>query len=133
MEYQVKVNNSNYTVEALEESPEAIALITKAMEIFYEKELEYQAQKEAYERARYQVEQMFKKGNEEFGLKKVNGEYIKVTFVPASDGKTTVSKQFSESKARAILEELGIDEEEYMDVVSKTTGKRKESIRVGVE
>lgn len=133
MEYNVTIGNSNYVVESAEENLEASALITKAMELFYEKEMEFQRVEEEYKRARYQIERMFKKGNEEFGLKKVNGDYIKVTYVPASDGKTTLVKKFDEVKALAIFNELGITEDEYMSVVEKTTGKRKESIRVGTE
>lgn len=133
MEYQVKVNKSDYKVDAVGQDDEALALLTKAMESFYKKEIKYKAQKEQYEIARYQMEKMFGKGHTDFGLRKIAGKYISVTYIPASEGETTVERVFSEAKTRAILDEFGIDEEEHMEYVEKTTGKRKESIRVGAE
>lgn len=133
MKYEITSNSEKYKVEAESENLEAVALIVKAMELFYDKQIEYEGTKQQYDIARYQMEQMFKKGNEEFGLKKIDNPYINITFVPASDGKTEIVKQLNEKKAIAILSELGIGENEYMDVVEKTTNKRKESIRVKAE
>lgn len=122
-------SNNNYKVVADYENEEAIVLIGKAMELFTDIAEEHNIAKAKYDEARYKLEKMFAKGNEEFGLKSVKSAYASVTYVPATDGK--IVKKLNESKAIAILKELGIDEEEYMDI--NVTGKRKESIRVGVE
>lgn len=133
MEYNVLLDTTKYKVESATEDVEAVAVVIKALELFYDMEIEYKAKKEQYEIARYRIEKMFEKGCNDFGLKKIDGESIKVTYIPGSEGTTKVEHVLNESKAKAILEELGVDESEYMDVVSKTTNKRKGSIRVVTE
>lgn len=133
MDQKLIINDELYQVKADVVDEEKVALLTKAMEVFYDVEVEIKAKKEQEEIARFKMEKMFKKGYEEFGLTSIKGKFIQITFVPGTEGTTIQERVFSQRKAEAILQELGIDENDYYEVVERTTNKRKESIRVKVE
>lgn len=132
-EIEVMDADKRYVVTSDKEDAEQIAKLVKAMNLYTDYVEEFDQAKIKFEDARYKMEQMFSKGNKDFGLKSIKSPYLRITYVPASEGTTKMVKELNTEKALRILEELGVDEEEYMDVVAKTTSKRKESIRVVAE
>lgn len=133
MQYSVIDSNQKYEVEANEERPEDIAKLAKAMEKFYELQMKYEGIKEEYELAKKAMEDAFGAGNETFGLKKVKGQYLGITYVPESIGTLKKSKVMNENKVKALMNEFGIEESRYIDEVEKVTGGRKAYIKVIAE
>lgn len=133
MQYSIVNNNQKYEVEANEERPEDIAKLAMAMEIFYDLQMKYEGVKEEYEQAKKAMEDAFGAGNETFGLKKVKGQYLGITYVPESTGTLKKSKVINENKVKALMNEFGIEESRYIDEIEKVTGGRKAYIKVTAE
>lgn len=130
MEQRVVIADTVYKIEAASEAPEQFAQLAKAMDIYYDIREKYNTAKEEFELAHYRMEQMFGKGFEEVGLKKMGNKYMTVTYVPATEGNTKTVKEINVEKLRNDLEELGLNIDDYMMVQTKTTGKRKAFIKV---
>lgn len=130
MEYSIVDNNTNYKVVSEKESPEQLAKLFKAIEIFTDVQEEYNIKKAQYDEARYQMEKMFSLGSSEIGLKSVKSKYLNITYVPATEGTVKKEKILNESKLIEDLESLGLSIDDYYIFQDKVTGKRKESIRV---
>lgn len=129
MEQKVVIADQVYTIDTREENPEMFAQLAKAMTIYYDLKERYEQVKEEYDLAHYRMEQMFGKGFEEVGLKKMSDNYLTITYIPETQGNTKVVRQANTDKMLQIMQELGIDEDEYMETVEKTTGKRKAYIK----
>lgn len=129
MEQKIVISDQVYTIDTREENPEMFAKLAKAMTIYYDLKEKYEQIKEEYDLAHYRMEQMFGKGFEEVGLKKMSDKYLTITYIPETQGTTKISREPSKEKMIEIMNQLGIDEEEYMETVEKTTGKRKAYIK----
>lgn len=133
MQYSIINNNEKYEIEANEERPDDIAKLIKAMELFYDMEIQYQGMKEQYEETKKQMENAFSAGNKEFGLKKIKGQYLGITYVAESTGTLKKTKVMNEEKVKKLMNEFGITEDQYIDEVEKVTGGRKAYIKVTAE
>lgn len=133
MQYQLVDNNQKYEIEADEERPEDVAKLIKAMDIFYDLKQQYEGIKEQYDQARTQMEKAFGVGFDTFRLRKIKGDYMRITYVPETQGTVKKSKVINETKVKMLMDEFGIDESQYIDEVEKEVGGKKAFIQVKAE
>lgn len=120
---------NDFSIVTEREDAEQFALLQKYLETFYEIAEQYESIKFEYDKAKFQLEQMCEKANKELGFRSMKGRYQQVTFVPGTEGKTIKTKVLSETKILELLDELGIDPNEFYVETEKTSGVRKASIR----
>lgn len=130
MEQKITISGQIYSVESEVDAPEKFALLAAAMNKYYSIREEYNQKKAEFELAHYRMEQMFGASFDEIGLKKFSDKYMSISYVPPKEGTTTTSKELDMAKLEKHFDDLGLDINEYMKAVTKTTGKRKGYITV---
>lgn len=133
MQYQLVNNNQKYEIEADEERPEDVAKLIVAMDKFYDLKQQYEGIKEQYDQARVLMEKAFSAGFNTFRLRKIKGDYMRITYVPETQGTIKKTKVLNETKVKMLMDEFGIDESQYIDEVEKEVGGKKAFIQVKAE
>lgn len=124
-EFPLVINGQNYIVTSNEQNEEAMALIIKALENFYELAEKKEAIDFEFNNAKLMIEQMMEKAGTDFGFKSIKSQYYNAAFVPS-----TPPKEKEKPNIEAIekmIEELGMTRDSFF--ITEMDKGRKASFR----